>query len=135
MGKILIAGGAAPFAGWLAGHLQAQGHSVRVTATAAPAVALPAGVEFVLCGLEHTDEYSLGEAVWFGCEQIVLLTNCTAFGSPDEQSPNWLEQSTGRRHCHPHTHTHSVTHTHTRHTHGTPTHTQPNEAERMPSAK
>ena len=91
MGKLLIAGGTAPFAGWLAAHLQSQGHQVRVTATSAPTAPLPAGVEFVLCQLGHEDEYSLGEAVYFGCEQIVLLTNCTAFGSTDA---NWLDVAT-----------------------------------------
>lgn len=101
MGKLLIAGGTAPFAGWLAGHLQSQGHQVRVTATSAPTTPLPAGVEFVLCQLGHEDEYSLGEAVYFGCEQIVLLTNCTAFGSPDA---SWLDVAT-RQYTHNPQHT------------------------------
>ena len=74
--KILIAGGTAPFAGWLAAQLLRDGHTVRVTAASPPAAPLPPGAEFVHCGLGHDEEYALGEAVWFGVEQIVLLTNC-----------------------------------------------------------
>ena len=57
MGKILIAGGAVPFAGWLAKELLEAGHTVRVTATSAPTNPLPQGVEFVHCQLDHTDTY------------------------------------------------------------------------------
>ncbi len=129
-GKILIAGGGVPFAGWLAEHLLQAGHTVRITATAQPTTPLPKGVEFVRCGLDHTETYSylpklpfeipfcclaapsmlinhrsaqrsryaLGEAVYYGCEQIVLLTNCTAFagagaiGEGDDAA--WLDEAT-----------------------------------------
>ena len=98
MGKILIAGGTVPFAGWLAAQLQAEGgHSVRVTATEAPREPLPRGVEFVLCGLDHNDTYSLGEAVYYGVEQIILLTNCSAFvGADDDDADDtaWLDVAT-----------------------------------------
>ena len=57
MGKILIAGGDVPFAGWLAKELLEAGHTVRVTATSAPTNPLPQGVEFVHCQLDHTDTY------------------------------------------------------------------------------
>ena len=92
--KILIAGGTAPFAGWLAAQLLRDGHTVRVTAASPPAAPLPPGAEFVHCGLGHDEEYALGEAVWFGVEQIVLLTNCTAFAGAAPQGDAWLDLAT-----------------------------------------
>ena len=69
MGKILIAGGAVPFGGWLAKQLLEAGHTVRVTATTAPTTPLPKGAEFVLCGLDHADTY-LSRSMWQHCSVL-----------------------------------------------------------------
>jgi nucleoside-diphosphate-sugar epimerase len=49
------------------------------------------------CTLERS-RYALGEAVYYECEQIVLLTNCTAFAGAGEtgaaDDAAWLDEAT-----------------------------------------